>query len=114
MWVAAAGNRTTRVLLPASLENVIAVGSYNPATNAVSDYARYESVPEDRFVMAWGGEDSDEACLGLVTSSIAERRLFGTSFAAPLIAGVVAGYIAYLQSLGIDTERVPLVPELAT
>jgi hypothetical protein len=108
VWVAAAGNDTEAVLMPASLENVIAVGSWDPIAKECPSYARYHSVPRDRFVMAFGGTDSDDYCMAK-SSSKYRPRLFGTSFAAPVVTAMVAHWISYLKDHEFDGQFTPVI-----
>lgn len=115
IWIAAAGNlqnyrrgqgprQDLQVKLPASLENVIAVGAYDSLSGTVPGYSFYRSVPAHRFVSTWGGDDSDEDCVAKAPTSIYQNRLFGTSFAAPLVTGAVAQYLAYRKHAGAVGE----------
>ncbi len=51
--VAAAGNNVSRVTLPAALDRIIAVGSFDYTSS--TPISRYQQVPPYRFVMAAGG-----------------------------------------------------------
>jgi subtilisin family serine protease len=89
VWVAAAGNNTRAVSLPAALDPVIAVGAYDARRGEVAPYARYDEVPPERFLLAPGGANDAEGSFGTLPNP-PDQFLHGTSFAAPMVSGLVA------------------------
>lgn len=98
--LAAAGNASPEVKLPAALDGIIAVGEFDyrrqrPSLN--SDL--YRSVPADRYVLA-PSRDGGNAPLATVTGFGGPEPLYGTSFATAFATGVVARHIADLKASG--------------
>jgi Subtilase family len=100
--IAAAGNRRTRVSLPAAFPFVIAVGALDMNQNCEADYSRYESVPPERYVMAPGGNQWPAHAIATVHSESWKRTptLFGTSFSTAFVTGICARYLCAYKGQG--------------
>ena len=92
--IAAAGNNSERVSMPAAFAGVLAVGSYDLYENQCSSFASYNAVPADRFILAPGGNQTPTECLGVKPPNDWEREplLFGTSFSTAFVSGVAARF----------------------
>ncbi len=107
LLIAAAGNVRpgAPLMMPASLEKIVAVGACEDFDSEkkikLATYSEYESVPSDRFFLAPGGKDSPGECFathpataqGPGSTTWYQERLYGTSFAAPLVTAVAARYL---------------------
>jgi hypothetical protein len=93
LLVAAAGNNSGRLLVPAGLPDVLAVGAFDFASSAPAGYSRYEQIPADRFILAPGGNPDDAGCVGHTHKEFGRRPLFGTSFAAAFVSGIASRYM---------------------
>ena len=91
LLIAAAGNGTGKrqIALPARVNGVVAVGSFDHVNGCPDADATYENVPQDRFILAPGGSPSlaDRQAYGTNTP------MRGTSFAAAFVTGVAARHI---------------------
>jgi hypothetical protein len=96
VFVGAAGNNSSRVGMPAIFPGFIAVGACDVSSQQEADYSRYESVPQDRYILAPGGGNGGAGVFGHRTSLAWDRRptLFGTSFAAAFVTGAVARFLS--------------------
>jgi subtilisin family serine protease len=90
--VAAAGNGSGELLVPARLPDVIAVGSFDYTKGDLADYSIYNKVPIDRFVLAPGGLNDDNHCIATL-NEYGRRRFYGTSFSCAFVSGICAGYL---------------------
>ena len=86
--VAAAGNNTQHLTLPAAFDRVIAVGSFD--YGAQSPISGYRHVPADRFVLAPGGQNALGKAFAERPGIAKPEYLHGTSFAAAFITGFAA------------------------
>lgn len=95
LLIAAAGNYSRTLKMPARFPNVLAVGSYDIVANALAPYARYRSIPAERFILAPGGLAGTGQSIGHTSSGPARRSkpLYGTSFAAAFVSAVAARYL---------------------
>ena len=94
--VASAGNNARQILMPARFPNVLAVGSYDMSANTTARYSHYDSVAKERFILAPGGLDDIQNCVGRTPNKWNRARLenmFGTSFSAAFVTGVAARYL---------------------
>jgi hypothetical protein len=100
--IAAAGNRRTRISLPAAFPFVIAVGALDMTHNREADYSRYQSVPVDRYLMAPGGNERPADTVATVYSESWKRTptLFGTSFSTAFVTGIAARYLCVYKGQG--------------
>jgi hypothetical protein len=85
--VAAAGNNSSRMLLPARCDSILAVGAYSTAKQQCPQYAQYGRVPVSRFILAEGGDASEP-----FGNSAWGTLLFGTSFSAAIVSGLAARF----------------------
>jgi subtilisin family serine protease len=103
LLVAAAGNveKDSPLTVPASLQDVLAVGAYDSRVHPErpSGYSQYdkEMLPVERFVRAPGGIDTRQSCFGVLDADSATRwgseLLYGTSFSTALASAVAARYL---------------------
>lgn len=102
LLVASAGNEPGPVAIPAAIEGVLAVGSIGAGGAGGTDPTpEYTSVPDD-FVLATGGTRDDPLSPG---AGRHPQPMFGTSFSAALISGVLAGIVANGTCLGLGPTR---------
>jgi hypothetical protein len=95
--VAAAGNGTRHLLMPALAPNTLAVGSYIIGGYHTPDYSRYDSVPPGRFLLAPGGRNEQGEYFATRGSRLCRDRdelFYGTSFAAAFASGIAACYLS--------------------
>ena len=105
LLVAAAGNNTRHLALPAAFDSVVAVGSFDYSHNV--PISSYLHVPQDRFVLAPGGHNSKteafaEQCIGISSPKL----MHGTSFAAAVVSGFAAKVICNLKSQHCGTPLI--------
>jgi len=96
LLVAAAGNGSRNIRMPASFSNVLAVGSYDLTTLSFPPYCRYKSVSQDRFILAPGGLNDQANAFGHIEGNVFSREgtfFFGTSFSAAFVTGIAARYL---------------------
>jgi hypothetical protein len=94
LLVAAAGNGSDEVLVPARFPQVLAVGAFDLTVGDLAAYCRYREIPQRRFILAPGGVDGDQGCVARKwTGEFGPKRFYGTSFAAPLVTGIAARYL---------------------
>ncbi|HEV8311853.1 MAG TPA: S8 family peptidase [Burkholderiaceae bacterium] len=111
--VAAAGNEHTAVIRPASCNHVVAVA----ALNRDGFKASYSNFGPDVVVSTVGGDDSSGAWGDLLTDgglltlynlgttgpgAAGYARVFGTSFAAPVVAGTISLMLSVNANLTVD------------
>ena len=91
LLIAAAGNGVGKrpIVLPARIDGIVAVGSFDHINGRPDADAIYENVPQDRFILAPGGAPSfaDRQAYGTNTP------MRGTSFAAAFVTGVAARFV---------------------
>lgn len=106
--IAAAGNRRTRISLPAAFPLVIAVGALDMNQNREAEYSRYQAVPAERFLMAPGGNEWPADAVATAHSESWKRTptLFGTSFSTAFVTGICARYLCASKGQG-PCGRVP-------
>jgi hypothetical protein len=94
LLVAAAGNNTKRLSMPASFSNVLAVGSYDMNSENIAEYSNYSSVPNNRYVLAPGGLRDIQNCIAQKPKTEWDRQgtFYGTSFSAAFVTGIAARY----------------------
>jgi hypothetical protein len=102
--VAAAGNNSSHLTLPAAIDRVIAVGSFDYDRD--TPISAYRQVPASRFVLAPGGNNASGKAFAS-RSSFAGRTEFlhGTSFAAAFVTGFAAKTICNLRNRACGTPR---------
>lgn len=93
--VAAAGNKTSHMALPAAFDRVISVGSFDYANQ--SALSAYHQVPADRYVLAPGGQNAQGQAYASRLGISRQEYLHGTSFAAAFISGFAAKVICNLE-----------------
>jgi subtilisin family serine protease len=91
LLVAAAGNGTRSVRMPARFPNVLAVGAV--AGSQVATYSHYTDIAPDRFILAPGGCAQQPMGQGASAGHSRSSLMFGTSFAAAFISGIAARYL---------------------
>jgi serine protease len=111
--VAAAGNEHAAVIRPASCNHVVAVA----ALNRDGFKASYSNFGPDVVVSTVGGDDSSGAWGDLLTDgglltlynlgttgpgAAGYARVFGTSFAAPVVAGTISLMLSLKPELTVD------------
>lgn len=91
LLIGAAGNGTGKrqIALPARVNGVVAVGSFDHLNGCPDPDATYDNVPGDRFILAPGGSPTlaDRHAYGMTTP------MCGTSFATAFVTGVAARLI---------------------
>lgn len=92
LLVAAAGNNSRNVRMPASFPNVLAVGSYESSLGGNAIYANLEP---DHFILAPGGFPNKAQCISYKTNSTWKREdtFFGTSFSAAFVTAIAARFL---------------------
>lgn len=92
LLVAAAGNNSRNVRMPASFPNVLAVGSYE---SSLGGNAIYANVEPDRFILAPGGLQDKAKCISYRMNSTwkKEDTFFGTSFSAAFVTAIAARFL---------------------
>ena len=96
LLVAAAGNSSKSIRMPASFSNVLAVGSYDPYTASIPAYAQYSKVDDTRFIVAPGGLNQPTKSFGRSKGnnfSPQGKYFYGTSFSAAFVTGIAARYL---------------------
>lgn len=90
LLIAAAGNNSRTIQMPASFPNVLAIGACE-LDLSVPEYASFDSVDPQKFLVAPGGNRGNQA--------YAHRRgvgpgtdFYGTSFSAAVVSGIAARY----------------------
>ena len=115
LLVAAAGNGSRSIMMPASFPNALAVGSYDLDVSALAPYSRYNSVFQDRFILAPGGLDEQKKAFGRATGNNFKRvgeLFYGTSFSTAFVTGIAARYLCTTK--GGPCVRGPLPPKTTT
>jgi subtilisin family serine protease len=100
LLVAAAGNGSKSILMPANFPNALAVGSYDPDTSTIPSYSRYNKINQDRFILAPGGLKDRLKAFGYAEGNTFFREgqlFFGTSFSAAFVTGVAARYLCAVK-----------------
>jgi hypothetical protein len=101
LLIAAAGNGTGDLMVPASLPPVLAVGALDRRLGKAPSFSRYGRIPPDRFIVAPGASDSDATCFAMRSrGEFGPRRFFGTSFSTALVSGLAARYMCKICGLG--------------
>ncbi len=101
--IAAAGNNTTHLTLPAAFDGIIAVGSFDYAAN--SPISRYQQVPSTRFVLAPGGQNTSGRAFAHRPGYSKPEYLYGTSFSAAFISGFATKTICNAKNRSCGTPR---------
>ena len=97
--IAAAGNDSGEILLPASLPDVLAVGCSELLQRDQAVYQVYKNVSPGRFIMAPGGLKDKEKRVASKPGWDGPKPVYGTSFAAPFVTGVAARYLCATKDL---------------
>ncbi|MBO2546149.1 S8/S53 family peptidase [Salegentibacter sp. BDJ18] len=87
--VAAAGNNTSSVKMPASFNNVLAVGSFTPGTH----FNGYSRIDDSKFILAPGGLKAKDKSIAYRTFNNNNILYEGTSFAAAFVSGISARFL---------------------
>jgi subtilisin family serine protease len=112
LLVAAAGNNTKQLLVPANLPTVLAVGAYSVTIFNTPDYSTYDSVPAARFILAPGGQNERDQCFAVKEREPCtrlERFFYGTSFSAAYVSGIAACYLCAARE-GLCAPGAPSPP----
>jgi hypothetical protein len=86
--IAAAGNNVSHLTLPAAMDDVIAVGSFD--YNNRSPISSYKHVPSNRFILAPGGQNGPGNAFASRPRFNQPEYLHGTSFATAFVTGFAA------------------------
>jgi hypothetical protein len=104
--VAAAGNYTEKLPVPARLPSVLAVGAFDFGRGTLADYCQYRSIVPDRFILAPGGTNAGAEAIAM-KSGFGREGYYGTSFAAAFVSGVAARYACQICfPTGIDANYI--------
>lgn len=87
--VAAAGNNSSTVKMPASFNNVLSVGSYTPG----SHYKGYSMIDSSKYIVAPGGLRTRKESIAFRPHFSSEILYEGTSFSAAFVSGISARFL---------------------
>ncbi|HMU47596.1 MAG TPA: S8/S53 family peptidase [Chitinophagaceae bacterium] len=86
--VAAAGNNSSTIKMPASFNNVLSVGSYTPGT----PYKGYSKIDSSKYILAPGGLRTRNESIAFRPYFSSEILYEGTSFATAFVSGISARF----------------------
>ncbi len=95
--VAAAGNGTGTIAVPACFDSVLAVGSFDFSSQQSPRYSQYQRVPSTRFIRGPGGLRDAMNCVAKRKGLTSYDFFYGTSFSAAFISGIACRYLCAMK-----------------
>ena len=106
LLIAAGGNNTNQLMLPAGLRNILAVGGYDITNDCIPPFASYREVPRHRFILAPSGlkGGTDQVATRQATVNRGSEEYFGTSFSTAFVTGIAGRYLCSIKGAGMCSQ----------